>query len=265
MADEEKKQSLEDWMAEERARLKKGFDYTPKPTTSSGPAAADDVLAGLGVGAGLVGGTVGPHTNPVTFEGVKASTIADALKSDLISEDARVQVDRQGETTVVTLLLGQARTHRYLPALTVTLLQQPETLTVTMGDLDRDVVRGAWTSIGSEVIEQGRRMIFKRRGLVGLIDTASNLIEGVSDVAENVDDLSLPKQVWHVIDRVGAAAEEAYLGERRRALEREWQRRAAERAWTHCPSCGRAYRPQEEARVDCPSCGAPRGDKPDWM
>lgn len=263
--DEEKKQGLEEWMAEERARLKKGFEYTPEPTTSSGPSTADEVLTGLGIGAGVVGGAMAPHANPVTFGGVRASIIVNALRSEITDDDTRVQIDRTGDSTVVTILLNQADSYQFLPALTLTLLESADTLTVTMGDLDKDAVRGAWTSIGGTVVEQGKDLLLGRRGPAGLIDAASDLIEGISQVTESVDDLSLPKQVWGVIDRVGGAAEEAYLEKKRGEQKEQRRREEAERAWTHCPSCGRAYRPEEAHRVDCSSCGAPRGDKPDWL
>jgi len=265
MSDEGKKQSLEEWMAEERARLEKGFEHTPKPTTGGGPSTGDDVLAGLGLGAAVVGGAVAPHPNPVTFEGVKVSVIAGALQSEVADDDTQVQVNRTGDSTVVTILLHQANSYRFLPALAVTLLEAADKMTVTMGDLDKDAVRGAWASIGGTVVEQGKDLLLRRRGPAGLLDAAGELIEGISEVADKVDDLSLPKQVWAVIDRVGKAAEEGYLEEKRLKEETLRRREEAERAWTHCPSCGRAFRPEEAQRADCPSCGGVRGSKPDWL
>jgi hypothetical protein len=265
MPDEEKESSLEEWMTEERARLKKGFEYEPKPTTGRGPSAGDDVLTGLGLGAAVVGGAVAPHPNPATFEGVKASVIADALKSDLTSDDIQVQVSYTDDSTVVTLLLQQAQSYQFLPALTVTLLEKAGALTVTLGDLDKSVMRGAWISIGGTIMEQGKGLLRRRRGPAGLLDAAGELIEDIGEVAESVDDLALPKQVWAVIDRVGKAAEEGYLEEKRLEEEALRRRKETERAWTHCPSCGRAYRPEEAQRVSCPSCGGTRGDKPDWL
>jgi hypothetical protein len=265
MTDEDKTQSLEEWLAEEKARLEKGFEYTPKPTTSSSSDPAGEVLTGLGIGAGVIGGAVAPHTNPVTFEGVKASTIADALRSDLAADDSRVEIKRSDDATIATILLSQANTYQYLPALTVTLLESAGMLTVTLGDLDRNVVRGALASIGGAVVDQGKDLLFRRRGIAGVLDAAGNLVEGISDVAENIDDMALPKHVWAVIDRVGHAAEEAYLEKKRQQRERQLRREEAERAWTHCPSCGRAYKPEENGRVDCPACGGVRGDKPDWL
>jgi hypothetical protein len=265
MSDEEKKQSLEEWMAEERSRLKKGFEYEPKPTIGGGAGTGDDVLAGLGIGAAVVGGAVAPHSNPVTFAGVKASVIANSLKSELTSDDTQVQVSTTGDSTVVTILLHQAQSYQFLPALSATLLEKAGALTVTLGNLDKSVTRGAWTSIGGTVVEQGKDLLLGRRGPGGLLDTAGDLIESISEVAGNVDDLALPKQVWAVIDRVGKAAEEGYLEEKRLKDEALRQREAAEWAWTHCPSCGRAYGPEETQRVSCPSCGGTRGDKPDWL
>jgi hypothetical protein len=263
MPDEENKQSLEEWMAEERKKLKKGFEYEPKPVTSSGPSTGDDVLSGLGLGAAVVGGAAAPHSNPTIFEGVKASVIAHALRSELTSDDTQVQVSHTGDSTVITILLHQAQSHQFLPALTVTLLEKAGALTVTLGDLDKSVTRGAWASIGGTVVEQGKDLL--RRGPGGLLDAAGELIEGISEVAENVDDLALPKQVWAVIDRVGKAAEEGYLEEKRLKETAARQREEAERAWTHCPSCGRAYSSEEAARVSCPSCGGTRGAKPGWL
>ncbi len=265
MSDEEKKQSLEEWMAEERSRLKKGFEYEPKPATGGGPSAGDDVLAGLGLGAAVVGGAAAPHPNPATFAGVKASIIANALKSELASDDTQVQVSTTGDSTVVAVLLHQAQSYQFLPALTVTLLEKAGALTVTLGDLDKSVTRGAWTSIGGTVVDQGKDLLLGRRGPGGLLDAAGDLIEGISKVAENVDDLSLPKQVWAAIDRVGKAAEAGYLEEKRLKEEALRRQEEAERAWTHCPSCGRAYGPEEGQRVSCPSCGGTRGNKPDWL
>jgi hypothetical protein len=265
MADEEKKQSLDEWMAEERARLKKGFEYEPKPAASGGPSTGDDVLAGLGLGAAVVGGAAAPHPNPVTFEGVKASAIANALKSEFTGDDTQVQVSQTDDSTVVTVLLQQAQSHRFLPALSATLLEKAGALTVTLGDLDKSVTRGAWTSIGGTVVEQGKDLLRRRRGPGGLLDAAGELIEGISEVAENVDDLALPKQVWAVIDRVGKAAEEGHLEEKQLKEEALRRREETERAWTHCPSCGRAYGHEEAQRVSCPSCGGTRGEKPDWL
>jgi Zn finger protein HypA/HybF involved in hydrogenase expression len=147
----------------------------------------------------------------------------------------------------------------------VTLLEAAGKLTVTMGDLDKDAVRGAWASIGGTVVEQGKDLLLRRRGPAGLLDAAGELIEGISEVADKVDDLSLPKQVWAVIDRVGKAAEAGYLEEKRLKEEALRRREEAERAWTHCPSCGRAYSAEEIDRVICPSCGGTRGPKPDWL
>jgi hypothetical protein len=80
-----------------------------------------------------------------------------------------------------------------------------------------------------------------------------------------VDDLALPRQVWAVIDRVGKTAEEAYLEEKRQREREQYKRQEAERAWTHCASCGRAYSPEEVERMTCPSCGGSRGSKPSWL
>jgi hypothetical protein len=264
MPDEEK-QSIEEWMAEERARLKKGFEYEPKPTASSGPSTGDDVLAGLGIGAAVIGGAVAPHPNPVIFEGVSPAIIANTLRSEITDDDTQVQVNRTGDSTTVTFLMHQANSRQFLPALTVTLLEAAGALTVTMGNLDKSAVRGAWASIGGTVVEQGKDLLRGRRGPAGLLDAAGELLEGISEVAESADDLALPKQVWAVIDRVGKAAEEAYLEEKRLKEQAQQKREEAERAWTHCPSCGRAFKPEESHRVDCPSCGGVRGSKPDWL
>lgn len=147
----------------------------------------------------------------------------------------------------------------------MTLLETPKALAVTVGELDQDARRSALGSIGRTALDQGRRLLFRRRGIGGLIQTAGDVMDGVQDLVEDIQDLGLPKLVWGVIDRVGKAAEEVYLKEQRRAQAAQRQREEAERAWTHCPSCGRAYREDETSRVDCPSCGGVRGDKPTWL
>ena len=105
----------------------------------------------------------------------------------------------------------------------------------------------------------------RRRGIGGLIETASDLIAGVEDVVEDIQDLNLPRRVWAVVDRVGVAAEDAYLEQQGRIEEQKRLREKAERAWTHCPSCGRAYEPTEVERMNCPSCGGARGPRPQWL
>lgn len=261
------KESREEWLAEERERLKKGFTFEPQPSSApSEPPAADQVLAGLGLGAGVVAGAAAPHSNPATFEGVKPAVIVNALSSEIPDEETRVQVDQTGDSAVVTVLQSQ-KNHPYdfLPALTVTLIETMDMLTVTVSDLTEGTVRSALGSIGSTVLDQGRRALFRRRGVGGLLETAGDIKEGIEDLVEDIQDLGLPRRVWNVIDRVGQAAEQAYLGERRGQQKLRWAREAAERAWRSCEWCGRVYKEDEESRTDCPSCGAPRGEKPDWL
>ena len=189
-----------------------------------------------------------------------------ALRSEVADDDTRVRVDQSGDSVVVTILQSQAkRPHDFSPALTVTLLETPDTLTVTASDLKQGAVRGALSSVGSTLLEQGKRLLFRRRGPAGLLDTAGNVMEGVEDLVEDIQDLGLSKRVWEVIDRVGKAAEGAYLDQQRKEQELQRKREAVERAWTHCASCGRAYEHDEADRTNCPSCGAPRGPKPDWL
>lgn len=269
MTEEEKReeQSLEAWLAEERKRLEEGFSFEAQPG-SEAPAQspADDVLAELGLGAGVLAGVVAGHTNPVTFEGCRASTIAKALSSYIPDDDTRVRVNETERATIVTVLQSQERRPRdFSPALTVTLIEADETLTVAMSDLSEDVKRGAIGSIGRTALRGSRRLLWRRRGLAGVFDTAGGLIQSIEDLTEDIQDLSLPRRVWAVIDRVGGAAEASYLEERRREDIRKRQREAAERAWTHCEWCGRAYAKDEEDVVECPSCGAPRGTKPPWL
>jgi hypothetical protein len=266
--DEKKvEQSLEEWLAEERKRLDEGFSYEPEPRPAdSPPEPAQDILAGLGLGAGVLAGVAAGHPNPVTFEGCSASTIAEALSSHIPGEDTRVTIEETEEATMVRVLQSQERRpHQFSPALTVTLIETDETLTVAMSDLSEDVQRGAIGSIGQGALRGGRRLLLRGRGLAGVLDAAGGLMRSIEDVSENIQDLTLPRRVWAVIDGVGAAAEEAYLKERRRRQVRQRQREAAARAWTHCEWCGRAYAEDETDIVQCPSCGAPRGSKPAWL
>jgi hypothetical protein len=263
----DKEQNLEDWLAEEQARLDKGFSFEPKPgSEASKPGAGEDVLAGLGLGAGVAGGALTPHPNPVTFEGCQAEVIVNALRNEVAEVDTRVQVDRIDDSAVVTILQSQENhPHQFSPALTVTLLETDEALTVTVSELDQDAVRSTISSLGSTVLDQGKRVLFRRRGIRGVLDTAGNLLEGVEDLVEDIQDFGLPKQVWEVIDRVGGAAEEAYLRQQKKERELQREREAAERAWTHCEWCGRAYGDDEDDKTAYPSCGASRGPKPTWI
>ncbi|HEY73350.1 MAG: hypothetical protein DRJ03_14275 [Chloroflexi bacterium] len=265
MADQE--QSLKEWLAEEKARLDKGFTFEPKPSSqTSEPGAAGAILAGAGLGAGVVGGAMGPHANPVTFEGVKASVIINALRSEIPDDDTRVQVNRTDATTVVAILQSQARRPRdFFPALTVNLVETPDALTVTVSDLDQDAKRGALGSIGRTALNQGKRLLFRRRGIRGLFQTAGDLVDGVQDMVEDIQDLGLPKQVWEVIDRVGEAAEGAYLEQRSKEQRLQREREAAEQVWLYCQYCGHAYKVNEGSLTNCSACGGPRGPKPDWL
>ena len=269
MADEEKTRdeelTQEEWLAAERARLEKGFTYEPKPSSAPvKPGTGDEVLAGLGLGAGVVAGAAAPHPNPTTYEGVQAAVIANALRNELPDDDTHVEMERTGDALVVTVLQSQDDSrYQFLPALTVALIETAGMLTVTVSDLTDRTVRGALGSIGSTVVEQGKRMLFRRRrGVGGILDAAGNVIEGVQDLVEDIQDLALPRRVWNVIDRVGEAAEDAYLKDRREKQKTQWEREAVERAWTRCEWCDRVYKDDEADRTDCPACGAPRGDKP---
>jgi len=265
--EQNQEQSLEAWLAEERKRLDEGFTFEPQPSAEDAtPDAAQDILAQLGLGAGVLAGVIAGHDNPVAFEGCSASTIAEALASHLTRHDTRVTADHTEQATVVTVLQSQEqRPYRFAPALTVTLIETGETLTVAMSDLSGDAKRGALGSIGKTALRGSRRLLLRRRGLAGVLDTAGGLMQSIEDVSEGLQDLSLPRRVWAIVDHVGVAAEDAYLEKRRREETLKREREAAERAWTHCEWCGRAYAEDEEEIVQCPSCGAPRGTKPDWL
>jgi rubrerythrin len=266
---EEKKQSLEEWMEEERERLKEGFTYEPKPVSQpSKPAVGDQIAAGLGLGAGVAAGTLGPHPNPVTFEGCKASVIVTALKQELTNDDTRVQVDRSGNAHVATILQSQEPDpHQFFPVLTATMVETADTLTVTLSELNQDASRGAISSVGSTVLDQGKRLLTRRRrrGIGSVLDMADNIKDGIENVVEDIQDLTLPRRVWGIIDRVGEAAERAYLDERRKEQEYQRQREAAEQAWTNCEYCGRVYAEGEGSLTSCPTCGGARGPKPAWL
>jgi len=203
----------------------------------------------------VVGGALTPHPDSATFEGCQANVIVTALKREIEDQDTQVKVDQIKDSVVVTVLQSQQRRQGYFsPA-----------MTVTASDLSGEAKRNTLGSVGRTVLDQGKRMVFRRRGVGGLLETAGNVMDGVENLVEDIQDLGLPKRVWAVIDRVGEAAEQAYLDEKRKQQELQWQREAAERAWTHCEACGRAYRDDEGSRVDCPACGGVRGDKPDWL
>jgi hypothetical protein len=260
--------SHEEWLRSERERLKRGFTYTPPPPsaeTATTAGAADQALAGLGLGAAAAAGALGPHPNPITFQGIRASLITNALRSEISDDDTRVQVQSADEGAIAIISQSPVSApHRFTPMLTVTLLEAVDSLTVTVSELRKSALREKWGSIGGTVLEQTGEVLGarRRRGVGGLLDMAASLKDGVEDLVDDIQDLSLPRRVWSVVDRVGGAAEEAYLEEVRRARAREWQREAAARAYTHCEWCGRAYAADEDALVECPSCGGSRGSAP---
>jgi predicted Zn-ribbon and HTH transcriptional regulator len=192
--------------------------------------------------------------------------IVNALSAELPDDDTRVQVVRTDDAVAVTVLQSQEnRPHEFSPALTATLVEKPDTLMVTVSELDQDTARGALGSMAGTLLKQARKLLFRRRGVAGLFDAAGGVVEGVEDLVEDIQDLGLPRRVWQVIDRVGGVAEQAYLEQQRQARELQRERDAALRAWTHCEWCGHAYAGDEESRVDCPTCGAPRGPKPNFL
>jgi hypothetical protein len=169
---------------------------------------------------------------------------------------------------VVTISQSQvAAPYDFSPALTVTLLETKDALTVTLSELRKSTVRSKLSSIGGTVLEQGREVLVsrRRRGVGGLLDMAGSVKEGIEDLVDDIEDLTLPRRVWTVIDRVGGAAEEAYLEGVRQARALEWQEEEAVRAYTHCEWCGRAYSPEEAQLVECPSCGGSRASRPASM
>ncbi len=261
----EKEKSLQEWLAEERQRLKKGFTYEPEPPRDDVPPAANDILAGLGLGAGILAGAAAGHANPTTFEGVRASTIVAALRSELSGPTTQVEVGESEQATTVTIYRSLQPHQHAAPALTVTLIESGETLTVAVSDLSQAARRGVIGALGRTAVRQSGRLLLRRRGLIGMLDAAGNLAAGMEDVTAGIQDLNLPKRVWAVIERVGSAAENSYLEERRRREASERERVAAERAWTHCEWCGRAYGAEEDGSVQCSSCGAPRGPKAPWL
>ena len=127
--EEHEGQSHEDWLRSERERLRKGFEYTPpppSPETATGSGTADQVLAGLGLGAAATAGVLGPHPNPITFQGVSASVLVNALTAEISDTDPRVQAGQTAEGTVVVVSQSAASApHRFTPALSVTLLDTP--------------------------------------------------------------------------------------------------------------------------------------------
>ncbi|NLE44245.1 MAG: hypothetical protein GX620_05955 [Chloroflexi bacterium] len=265
----EKDQSLEEWLAAERARLNRGFEFEREPTTApSGGSGPDSALAGVGIGAGVLAGAVAPHRNPATYEGVRPEIIINALGQEIADADTRVEVRQAAEATEVTILQSQqGGFHGFVPALTATLVYQADTLTVTLSDLNQDSARGAWSSMGATVLQQSRDVLLRRRGRGpgALLDAAGHVLQGVERVVEDVQDLRLPSRVWKVIDRVGEAAEKSYLNERRINEARRRAREAAIRAWTHCEYCGHGYSEAEAHLTRCPNCGGPRGPKPAFV
>jgi hypothetical protein len=263
----QKENNLDDWLATERSRLDRGFQFEPKPTSdaSTGSATVESALAGAGLGAGVLAGAAAPHSNPTVFQGVDADVIINALREELADNDTQVQVQRSDEACEVTVLQAQDDApYTLLPALTATLIDRDNTLTVSVSDLNQRSVRTTLSSMGGTVLKESKDALLKgrRRGAGGLIDTAGNVIRGIENVVENIQDLGLPARVWKTIDRVGNAAEQAFLDEQAKLNTQRQAEEKALRAWTHCPYCGRGYTEDESALTQCPSCGGTRGVKP---
>jgi len=267
-AEPQGEQDLAGWLAAEQARLDRGFQFEPKPTMSESTrsGSVETALAGVGLGAGVIAGAATPHPNPTVFQGVKPTLVINALREELADRDTRVQVNAGREAVEVTILQSQDQhPFDYLPAVTATMIDRDNTLTITVSDLSQNSARTAFGSMGKTVLREGKNVLVNRRmrGPGGLIDAAGSLIQGIGDVVEDIQDLNLPSRVWKVIDRVGNAAEQAYLDERAKTDARAREREQALHAWTHCPYCDRGYSEDEAQLTLCPACGGTRGDKPD--
>lgn len=259
----EKRKSREEWLAEESARLKRGPTLQPLiPSVTNRGSALDPMRAGLGA----TGGALAPHPNPVTFQGCTANVIAEALRAELTDEDTRVEIGQAGKGIVVTIFQSYGRrSYHFWPVLSVTLLQAGEQLTVTVSPLAERAATDALSAIGGTLIKHGIGLLRRPSGLGGLLSTVGHVVQGASELMDHLEDLTLPQRVWAIIDRVGGAAEKAFLEAQWRALEQQRQREAILAAWTHCPYCGRAYAPAEAELANCPACGGARGSKPEWI
>ncbi|MDH7488204.1 MAG: zinc ribbon domain-containing protein [Anaerolineae bacterium] len=174
----------------------------------------------------LLGSDRQPDTR--TYWGkISADGLARALVAHFNTPTSRAQMTGDGTRILVQITNRQVEHSDPTTALTVGIVQDSDSITVTMG-------RQKWIGIAADLA---------RTGIMALINP-SYLLNELDNVARNVDWLSLRDQVWAVIDQycqsVGGS-----LG-----IPEELKQVA-------CPYCGVG---NPIGQPKCSACGAPLGE-----
>ena len=158
---------------------------------------------------------------------ISASDLARTLVQHFNTADTQAQM--AGDKDRILVQVGSRQVERRDPstALTVGIVQEKESVTVTIG-------HQKWLSLAADLA---------KTGLLALINPW-NLLHELDDVARNVDWFNLRKEVWDAIDQYCLA-----LGGSLGA--------PAALTQVACPYCG-VGSPIGEAK--CSACGAPLGD-----
>jgi predicted RNA-binding Zn-ribbon protein involved in translation (DUF1610 family) len=153
--------------------------------------------------------------------------LADLLVATFDQGNLRAQRVGTAKRVMVQIATREWRGSGGQAALTVTISQIPDGVTVALGQHE-------WLGAAASLMQTG---------LMALLNPVS-LISRIDDIAQDVNSFSLPTQVWGVIDKhcrdVGASLA---MSEKLRAVV--------------CPYCGVA---NAVGPGSCSACGAPLGD-----
>ena len=163
-----------------------------------------------------------------TFRGnITPGDLADALVAQFNRGDYRAQKAGRGAQMVVQIATQRGRRGEPDTAVAVTITPTSDGVKVSMGDPE-------WLGVAADLVQTG----------LGALLNPWSLVHKVDDVARNVQDLSLPQQVWGAVDQYART-----VGARPKL--------APEPVAVTCPFC-RTANAIGEAR--CIACGAPLGD-----
>jgi predicted RNA-binding Zn-ribbon protein involved in translation (DUF1610 family) len=153
--------------------------------------------------------------------------LADMLVATFDQGNLRAQRVGSSQRVMVQIATREWRGSGGQAALTVTISQIPDGVTVALGQHE-------WLGAAASLVQTG---------LMALLNPVS-LISRIEDIAQDVNSFSLPTQVWGVIDKYcrGVGATLA-MSERLRSVV--------------CPYCGVA---NTVGQGTCSACGAPLGD-----
>lgn len=226
----------------------------------------EGALTGLAMGAlGIGGVAAGITDNSGHYKGVKPEELIAPLRAEFGGGRTRIHFSGRPEAIIATVALVSSSGREAVPALTINLTSVNEGVEVKVNDL---TTRGLIATVKEggkallELAEQGLDLL--NLGKYGgspqdMISTAQQTLAEGSDLAETAGGLKLKERAWKAIQ---AAAESIEANALSRLKAERKAREALEAAWdrfTHCPSCGVSFGPEDSV---CRVCATARPEMP---